>query len=403
MESSMLTANATEDQGQPAPSLHTAAWPDMLTNLHVAYADLTRAQSELERRVTEIEETRALFERVIESMSEALFLLDVAGRITRVNRAASALLGCDSATLSNQPFAAACAAPDIPATPWQLLAQTPSGSLPTVDTEFRTSTGHVIPVSLSCSLVRDQRGKATGVLVIARDITRRKQAEAERQELHKQLLEASRRAGMADVAASVLHNVGNVLNSINVSLDVVTRTLRNSLTGDVGRIATMLQAHAATLGEYLTRDPKGSQIPAYLTKLAPRLAQEQATALQELDALSNKVAHMRHVIARQQDLAGVSGVHEAVELTELMEEALAIELAALQRHHIAVLREYADIPPVLTDKHQVLQVLVNLISNAKYAMLAREGQQHRLRLRVALAEGRQGFVRLQVCDTGVGD
>lgn len=389
-------------QIQEVATLHTAAWPDMLTNLHVAYADLTRTQVELKRRAAEIEETRALFERVIESMSEALFLMDAAGRIIRVNRAASALLERDTATLLGQPFTEVYAAADVPATPWQLLTLAPSGMSPSVDTEFCTPTGRVIPVNVSCSLVRDQRGKATGVLVMARDITRRKHAEAERQELHKQLVDASRRAGMADVAAGVLHNVGNVLNNINVSVGLVTNTLNRSLVGDVDRIATMLQQHLAEIGEYFSNDPKGKQIPAYLSKLATHLAQERATMLQELDTLSNKIEHIRQIITRQQDLAKTSRVQEEVVVAELMEEALAIHLAMLQREHLDVRREYAEMPQIWTDKHQVLQILINLISNAGQAMQASHGQQHCLTLRIGLAEDRQDFVRLQVGDTGVG-
>jgi PAS domain-containing protein len=80
-------AHTTSGQPQQDASLHQAAWPDMLSSLHVAYGDLARTQLELEHRMGEIDETRELFERVIESMSEALFVMDVAGRIIRANRA----------------------------------------------------------------------------------------------------------------------------------------------------------------------------------------------------------------------------------------------------------------------------------------------------------------------------
>jgi signal transduction histidine kinase len=317
-----MAADSPQVQSTPGPrrqqaSLHQAAWPDMLTNLHAAYAELTRAQLE-------------------------------------------------------------------------------------VDSEILSQIGRVIPVSISCSLVRDQRGKMTGMLVIARNISERRRAEAERQDLQMQLVQASRRAGMADVAASMLHNVGNVLNSLNVSADLVSNTIRRSLIGDVGRIATMLQAHAQAVGDYLTSDPKGQQIPSYLAGLADHLAQEQASILEELDSLNSKIEHIGQIIGMQQDLTRVGKVREPVRPAELMEEARAINSAALERHRIEVVREYARIPQIVADKHLVLQILVNLISNAKYAMLAWEGRPHRLTLRVGLAEDRQGFVRLQVQDTGVG-
>jgi PAS domain S-box-containing protein len=389
-------------QSHQATSLHEAAWPDILTNLHVAYTELTSTQRELERRMGETDETRELFERVVESMAEALFLMDVTGRIVRVNRAAVELLGCAEPAVLGQSLAKVCGTSTIPATPWQVLERAPSGLLPTIDTELQTHTGRAVAVSLSCGVVRDQRGKITGMLVIARDVTARRQAEAERQALQKQLVETSRRAGMADVAANVLHNVGNILNSVNVTAALIARTLRKSPLRDLNRIALMLQEHAATLGDYLVRDPKGQQIPGYLTKLSEYLDQEQAMILKEVEALSTNIEHIRQIISMQQSLARFGGLQEPVQLTELMEQAVAINLAVLERHQIAVVREYADLPEMMTDRHQVLQILVNLINNATHVMRACPGRQHCLTLQVGLAPDIPGWVRLQVHDTGVG-
>lgn len=233
MEYDTVIGGSKSSQIGQAGSLHEAAWPDMLTDLYVAYAELTRTQLDLEYRMREIDEARQLFERVVESMAEALFLMDTTGRIVKANRAAGELLERDLTTVIGETFTTICASTAIPATPWQLLEQTPSGVLSNREIDLTTQTGRLVPVSLSCGLVRDQRGKITGVLIIARDITASKQAEAERQALQQQLIAASRRAGMADVAANVLHNVGNILNSINVTTSLVARTVRNAPIGDI--------------------------------------------------------------------------------------------------------------------------------------------------------------------------
>jgi signal transduction histidine kinase len=170
----------------------------------------------------------------------------------------------------------------------------------------------------------------------------------------------------------------------------------------VGRIAALLREHAPHLGDFLTSDPRGKQIPTYLVGLADHLAQEWASVLSELDSLSNKIDHVRQIISMQQGFISVGGMQGPENLAELMDEALAINFASLERHSIEVTREYAEIPQVVVDRHLVLQILVNLISNAKYAILELEGRLHRLTLRVGLAEDRQGFVRLQVQDAGVG-
>ena len=177
------------------------------------------------------------------------------------------------------------------------------------------------------------------------EIAERKQAEAARQALQQQLMETSRRAGMADVAVSVLHNVGNVLNSVNVASSLMISTVRKSPVSDLGRIAAMLQEHALTLGDYLTSDPKGQQIPGYLTKLAEYLTQEHATMRKELEALRNNVEHIKQIIGMQQSLARFGGLQEPMLLAEIMEQALAINLAALERQQVEVIREYVDSAP----------------------------------------------------------
>lgn len=150
---------------------------DIFVNLQTAYTELTHANFELAQRLAEVEGGRDLFLQVIESMSEALFLMDRTGRVVRVNSAACRLLECDETALVGRPLAEACGNYDIPATPWQLLERAPNGMLPYSDVEVSTHAGHTVPVSISVGLVRDRRGKITGMHAVARDISDRKRAE----------------------------------------------------------------------------------------------------------------------------------------------------------------------------------------------------------------------------------
>lgn len=172
---------------QRAASLHQAAWPDMFANLQAAYAELTQTRIELERRMAEIDDIRDLFERVIESMSEMLFLVDVTGDVLQVNQAASALLGRAKADLIDRPLSEIFSTAEIPATPWQLLVRASSGVLSRLEIEVQTQTGRAVPLSVSCALVRDRRGKITGVLIVARDITERKRVEEALRKAHAEL------------------------------------------------------------------------------------------------------------------------------------------------------------------------------------------------------------------------
>src|SRR5260221_11682230 len=124
------------------------------------------------------------------------------------------------------------------------------------------------------------------------------------------LLETSRLAGMAEVATGVLHNVGNVLNSVNVSAGLVVDKLRRSKVPKLGKAAALLTERNGDLGNFLTHDPNGQKIPGYLTKLSQYLVEENAELLTEVDLLARNIEHIKEVVAVQQSYAKVSGAFE---------------------------------------------------------------------------------------------
>lgn len=234
------------------------------------------------------------------------------------------------------------------------------------------------------------------------EMDQRRKAEAEKEKLYQQLMNASRQAGMADVASSVLHNVGNVLNSINVSTDTLLKTLKKPMVGDVCRIASMFNEHQDNLQEFLTVDPKGKQIPSYLGLVAESLSGSHKTIQGELDSLVKKVDHIKQVIMSQQDIARAGNIREPSSSEDLMEQALLMALPEPEKYQITVVREYSPVPTIMTDRHQVLQVLVNLITNAKNAMVEHSGDTRLLTLRIGVFSDRTPFARFEVVDTGGG-
>jgi signal transduction histidine kinase len=238
------------------------------------------------------------------------------------------------------------------------------------------------------------------VKLLKGEIVERKRAEQKIEEAHRELVAISHQAGMAEVATSVLHNVGNVLNSVNVSSALVTQKLRTSQTANLGRVVALLNAHSSSLGDFFVNDPKGRQLPAYLEKLARVLVAEQQEMLNELGLLSGNIDHIKEIVAMQQNYATVSGVHETLALADLIEDAVRLNFESLERHEIKIRREYSPLPPVTIEKHKMLQILVNLIQNAKYAMSESGSQDKLLILRLEGAEG--GGARVSVIDNGIG-
>ncbi|QHF43421.1 histidine kinase [Pseudomonas sp. S35] len=215
-----------------------------------------------------------------------------------------------------------------------------------------------------------------------------------------ELLDSARQAGMAEIATNVLHNVGNVLNSVNISADLVTRKLRSSKALGLGKAMQLINEHKGDLGTFLTEDEKGKLLPGYLNQLVHAIAVEQQGMADELAQLSKSVDHIKDIVSTQQSYAGASTLMEPVHISALMEDALRMNAGALSRHHVTVVKEYGQVPEIMADKHRLLLIMVNLISNAKYAMSNLTDRPRQMTLAVHPLE--DNTLQISVKDEGEG-
>ena len=219
-------------------------------------------------------------------------------------------------------------------------------------------------------------------------------------ELQDQLLYASRRAGMADVATTVLHNVGNVLNSVNVSAALVSDLIRRSKVAGLSKAAVMIREHEADRAAFLAHDARGRLLPEYVCKVADAAIEERAAMLSELEAMQSNIDHIKVIVGMQQSHARAGGLVETLALADLLEDALRFDCGSYERHRIAIAREFAGPGKVTTDRHRVLQILLNLLSNARQAVKAGDAGGARIAVRTRATS--PGRFAIEVEDNGVG-
>lgn len=237
------------------------------------------------------------------------------------------------------------------------------------------------------------------VVVVHTEITDRVSAEQERERLHHDLQTASRQAGMAEVATGVLHNVGNVLNSVNVSANVVIENLQRSKTTVLKKVTGTVEEHSSDLSTFLVSDPRGQHFPRLLAELTQKICQEQDEMRTELSCLVEHLSHIKSIVSMQQSIAKVGGVAETLNVEELVEQAVAFNRSGMERHGIDFQLDFDDVPDVTLDRHKVLQILVNLVGNAKQAMESTPIDQRQLTVSTRY-DGDQ--VSIAVRDTGMG-
>jgi PAS domain S-box-containing protein len=376
--------------GLAGVSLLVSGWAVLLKS------QVRRKTDQIRRRLEKEAELERRFRDLVENANDMICTLDRDGRFTSLNRAGERILGYSRQELAARPLEGLLMPDSLPNLKQILAANEDRGEARVLELKVVARDGS--------QRILEADGRpfgAAGVQAIARDVTERKGAEAKLAALQSQLLEVSRTAGMAEVATAILHNVGNVLNSMNVSAGLISRRLKRSRIDQLALIAGSMREHVADLGDFITRDPKGRQFPGYLSLLAEHLAQEQGALVSEFDSLRSNVEHIKAIVATQQSYAKVGGVVEAVNGAQLVEDALRINAAMLDRHQVRVIRQYDArlLPEIHVDKHKALQILVNLIRNAIYACDETGRPDKCLTLNVANGEGR---IKMSVLDNGVG-
>jgi C4-dicarboxylate-specific signal transduction histidine kinase len=190
-----------------------------------------------------------------------------------------------------------------------------------------------------------------------------------------------------------------VLNSVNVSTTLLTDLVRQSKITNVARLGDLLTEHHADLPNFFATDPRGQKVPGFVQMLSGHLAKEQRDLLAELESLRKNIEHIKEIVAMQQNYAKVSGVSETLVVTELVEDAVRMNATALNGHNVRFVRDFQAQPRVTVDKHKVLQILVNLMRNAKYACDDSPRGDKEMIVRVTAEAGR---VKIAVIDNGVG-
>jgi signal transduction histidine kinase len=229
--------------------------------------------------------------------------------------------------------------------------------------------------------------KKNYIQIIIRDISERKNAEQALIDANKNLekkirertnelnttntkmIGLARSAGMSEVASGVLHNVGNVLNSVNVSASVLKTKAASSKINNIEKIANILKENSDDINNYLKNDEAGKLLIPYIEQLSLKLNDEQKEQEQEIDCLIHNIDHIKNIISMQQSYTSNAGITEKVMTSEVANDAININISSINKKNIN-LSKYYDIDFELSvDKHKLIQILVNLISNANHAVI----------------------------------
>ncbi|MBW2735223.1 MAG: HAMP domain-containing protein [Deltaproteobacteria bacterium] len=216
-------------------------------------------------------------------------------------------------------------------------------------------------------------------------------------QLQGQLVDASRSAGMAEVATGVLHNVGNVLNSIKTSAGVIHKQLRDSRLATLEKVNALLEAQQTDLGGFFAKDQRAKRLPKLLSVLSAQLLKEHAYLREESVRLQRQVDHAAVIVKAQQRLARPAPLSETLNLSSLLDAALDAEGPWEDLHDIKIRRSYEDAPSLVLDRHKLVAIIVNLLRNAREALTDQEEKEIHLAILPA-----QASIAITITDNGCG-
>ncbi len=364
--------------------------------LHLSYIAL---QNRSEVEPGSYQGSSEIYKKVVESIQETYFKSDLAGNLIAVNSSGAELLGYDSteAMIGLHIATHFFDPPEQRITLYQTLEK--EGKVSSYEMTLKKRDGTKVPILTSAHFYFDENGKPKGLEGIFIDISEKKKAERQLERLNRKLVKTAHLAGKAELATDVLHNVGNVLNSIGVTTELLFNQISQSAISSLPKVVDMLEEQTDP-GRFITEDPKGQMLPEYFKKLSDKTLKERSSLLEYAGNLKKYVEHVKMIIAMQQRYARMAGIEEVSPLAEVIEDAIRVNETGFSRHNVELMRSFEELPSVVVDRHKVMQILVNLLNNAKYAVS--EARDTGGWIRVELVRPNDETVEIAVVDNGVG-
>jgi PAS domain S-box-containing protein len=246
---------------------------------------------------------------------------------------------------------------------------------------------------------KDSKTEETNIFSIGSDITEQKKAETELKQTQRELIDVARMAGKAEVAISVLHNVGNILNSVNTSISTLKETNQGINLDNFIRALNLLEQHQDDLNEFTTKDPQGKLVFSYLSRICTYFKEQQQETDTALNEMAKHISHITDIISVQQTNARSLGMVENADICKVVEDTLKVDANMIFRHNIALVRQFEDVPLFMMDRHKVIQIMLNLFKNAIDSLLLSDHEEKKI---VVNIKQLNDTVIIEVADNGVG-
>ncbi len=332
---------------------------------------------------------------ILQSMKEMLIILDTKGTITKVNRTTTESLVYEEHELVGQSMDVFLVN-EVASLPYRQNSET---QLHDTEGTFLSKDGRRIPVILSRSSFSDDEGNLQGTICIARDITGKKEAEEQLDSAQKEMIKNAHNAGMADIATGTLHNVKNIITSVQTTANYVYRLLGSSKVAGYRKANAVLRNNIDRISDFVSNDPKADPLMKYYLHFEDAIVKEQETVKENVKRLLELTENITKVISAQQSYAGSCSMNEYYDLAKIVDDAITMQMGTIRSYEIKIEKEISDIQQVRVQKTKLVHIIVNLLKNARDALL--DNPEDRRNVRISI-ESDDDSAYIKIGDNGLG-
>ena len=371
---------------------------ELSAELQAENAQLANQVLELESNVAKMLLNVSLGNAVLNTINDAILTITDQGFVREANLSAARVFDRDQWTLPGEHISDLLGSKHGPVDVKRFFLPPEEGGVVGIRHECAGLgvEGRLLPLEVGTSLLQDDGG--TLAVLVVRDLTELKEKERKVAELNDALISASRQAGMAEIATGVLHNVGNVLNSVNVSASLIKEAAENGSTRRLQLICNLLDEQE-DLGAFFSSDPRATKVLPFLHGVIEKLDECRQQLLDETVNMTDRISHIKVIVGKQQEHAKTVTVVEVLDMVEVLDDAITLAADGFASNGVTLENEALDEAMVEMDKHKVVQILVNLLKNAAQAAAQGGADSPMVWVSVACDDGRASVT---VRDNGVG-
>ncbi len=372
---------------------------------------LKEAQLELQQTVGRLKNQTELMETIFHNLSDGIVAADARGRFTFANPSAKKLIGLDLTEVGFQHQISLGECTETygffyldKVTPY------PGNELPLIRAIHGKETNNVemfvrnaaVPegkfISVSGKPIRNQLGIKKGGVIVMRDVTE--------QALAQEALARAFAQGRLEIVDTILHNIGNAINTVTAGIETLHRNLTNNrLIGRFSAVADAIKAREDDWSDYIKNDPQGQKVLPFMIALAEDFTEQNDRLLRRVERVRHRAAHIADIVITQKSFGNLNLVRKDISVQKAIGDAVNLQQDALHKRGIQLDIDCENAPKeIRIQESQFHQMLVNLVKNSIEAIdeLAESGglkETPRIQIRSYINED---FLNIDITDNGIG-